>query len=399
MKLEQKWRIIWLLAAVGTALLTTTGFARLTTAESRSLDKFILEEMKAGNAPGLAAGIVKHNRLVWSRGFGWADIENEIPMTEDTIQNIGPISKTITTTAVIQLWEQGKFKLDDDVNKYLPFKVMNPHFPDDPITFRQLLTHRSSIKDGPAYDASYACGDPTVSLKDWLTGYLIPGGKDYSDVENFHRWRSGAIEVPKEPRAYSNVAFGLLGYLVEVISGTDFSHYCKEHVFMPLGMTNTGWYLSDVNIANHAVPYTFIPENFNLTNRNTVETLLPRFPNDRQPIRKGEYFALCLYSFPNYPDGLIRTSVRDLSLFLMAYIKNGAHGNERILKKETTQTMLSGEHFGRGLCWDNYKLKNGDVAWGHGGSDPGIKTRMVFRAKDGVGVIIFSTVTVRGRRL
>jgi CubicO group peptidase (beta-lactamase class C family) len=69
-------------------------------------------------------------------------------MTDQTIQNIGSISKTITATAVMQLWERGKFKLDDDVNKYLPFQVRNPHFPDDPITFRQLLTHKAERTPG-----------------------------------------------------------------------------------------------------------------------------------------------------------------------------------------------------------------------------------------------------------
>jgi CubicO group peptidase (beta-lactamase class C family) len=101
-------------------------------------------------------------------------MENKIPMTDKTIQNIGSISKTITATAVMQLWEKGKFKLDDDVNGYLPFKERNPYFPDDPITFRELLTHKSSIKDGPAYEDSYACGDPTISLKDWIEDFKLP---------------------------------------------------------------------------------------------------------------------------------------------------------------------------------------------------------------------------------
>jgi CubicO group peptidase (beta-lactamase class C family) len=105
--------------------------------------------------------------------------------------------------------------------------------------------------------------------------------------------------------------------------------------------------------------------------------------------KKEEYFSLCLYSFTNYPDGLIRASVRDLSRFLMAYINGGAQGDQRNLKQKTILTMLSAEHFGRGLCWENYKLKNRDLAWCHGGSDPGIKTRMTFRAKHGVGVILF----------
>jgi len=364
-------------------------FADSILAQGQSLDEFILEKMKADHAPGLGACIVKKDKLVWIKAFGWADIENKKPMTENTIQNIGSISKTITATAVMQLWEKGKFKLDDDVNGYLPFSVRNPHFPDDPITFRQLLTHKSSIKDGPAYEQSYACGDPAVSLKDWIKGYLVPGGKYFSEEGNFQTWKPGTIEIPKGPRAYTNVGFGLLGYLVELISGQDFSEYCKKNIFTPLGMKNTGWSLADVEIANHAIPYTFISEHFQLPEGMTFETFLPRYGKEKQSIKTGELFAHCLYSFFNYPDGTIRTSVRELSQFLRAYINDGVYENNTILKKETIRTMLSDEHFGRGLCWYELKLKNGDTAWGHGGGDPGISTQMLFRPEDGVGVILF----------
>jgi CubicO group peptidase (beta-lactamase class C family) len=383
-KMSTLVKMVW----VGMACLTAAAFPRSLRAEAWGLDGFIQEKMKANNVPGLAACIVKKSGMAWSRGFGWADIENKIPMTDQTIQNIGSISKTITATAVMQLWERGRFKLDEDVNKYLPFQVQNPHFPDCPITFRQLLTHKSSIKDGPAYNASYSCGDPTIPLKDWIKDYLTPGGKYYSESENFHTWKPGTVEIPKDgPRAYSNVGFGLLGYLVEVISGTDFSQYCQKNILTTLGMKSTRWYLAGVNIADHAIPYTYLPDDFKLPEGTTVETLLPRFTG--QHLKTGGYFAHCLYSFPNYPDGLIRTSVQDLSCFLRAYINDGAYGKKKLLKKETIRTMLSDEHFGRGLCWYKMELKSGDVVWCHGGRDPGVLTQMLFRPKDGVGVIIF----------
>ena len=375
--------------SAGMICLAASVFAHSALAQVQSLDEFILEKMKASNVPGLSACIMKQDKLVWTGAFGWADLENKKPRTEETIQNIGSISKTITATAVMQLWEKGKFKLDDDVNGYLPFPVRNPHFPDDPISFRQLLTHKSSIKDGPAYGQSYACGDPVVSLQDWIKGYLIPGGKYYSKEENFQTWKPGTIEIPKGPRAYTNVGFGLLGYLVEVMSGQDFSEYCQKNIFTPLGMKNTGWYLADVNIADHAIPYTLISEGFQLPEGMTFEAFLPRYGKEKQSIKAGELFAHCLYSFFNYPDGLIRTSVKDLSRFLRVYINDGVFENKRILNKETVQTMLSNEHLGRGLCWYEQKLKSGDAAWGHGGGDPGISTQMLFRPRDGVGVILF----------
>jgi CubicO group peptidase (beta-lactamase class C family) len=383
--------------AAGTVCLAASLFARSLLAQDKRLNEFILDEIKASNIPGVSACIVKKDKLVWSGAFGWADVENKKPRTEETIQNIGSISKTVTATAVMQLFEQGKFKLDDDVNSYLPFPVRNPRFPDDPITFRQLLTHKSSVKDGPTYQKSYACGDPVVSLKDWIREYFVPGGKYYDKEENFHVWKPGTIEVPPGPRAYTNVGFGLLGYLVEVISGQDFAEYCEKNIFIPLGMKSTGWYLADINVSHHAIPYTLISEQFKMPEGMTIEDFLPRYGKDQQTTKAGELFAHCLYSFFNYPDGLVRTSVQDLSRFLRAYINDGVFENSRILKKETVRLMLSKEHFGRGLCWFDMKLKNGEPAWGHGGGDPGISTQMIFRPQDGVGVILFFNTDSPGK--
>jgi CubicO group peptidase (beta-lactamase class C family) len=381
----------------GLAILTASVLTTAWDTQQQTLDEFILEKMKASNIPGVSACIVKKDKLVWSGAFGWADVENKKPRTEETIQNIGSISKTITATAAMQLFEQGKFKLDDDVNSYLPFPVRNPRFPDDPMTFRQLLTHKSSIKDGPAYQKSYACGDPIVSLKDWLKGYLVPGGKYYDQGENFHAWKPGTIEIPPGPRAYTNVGFGLLGYLVEVISGQDFAEYCKKNIFIPLGMKSTGWYLADIKVSHHAIPYTLISEQFKMPDGMTLDDFLPRYGKDRQTTKAGELFPHCLYSFFNYPDGLVRTSVQDLSRFLRAYINDGVFENSRILKEETVRMMLSKEHFGRGLCWFDMTLKNGDPAWGHGGGDPGISTQMIFRPQDGAGVILFFNTDSPGK--
>jgi len=368
-------------------LAVALGFSALT--DQSELDQFILETIEANNVPGMAACIVKRDKLIWANAYGWADVENKIPRTVDTIQNIGSISKTITATAIMQLWEKGKFKLDDDVNQYLSFKVRNPAFPDDPITFRQLLVHKSSIKDGKAYGKSYACGDPTISLKDWIEGYFLPEGKYYDAKGNFHTWKPGTIKTPSGPRAYTNVGYGLLGYLVEVMSGMDFAEYCKKHIFVPLGMTQTGWHLADIDVSKHAIPYSFYPENFKLDEEITIESLLPRYGKDKQSIKKGAHFAHCLYSFPNYPDGLLRTSVRDLSRFLRAYMNNGVFEGAQILQKETIASMLSDKHLGRGLCWYQQKYKGGISTWGHGGGDPGISTQILFIPEDGFGVIVF----------
>jgi len=355
--------------------------------ERPSLDEFITEIMETSHLPGLAACIVKNDGIVWSKGYGWANIEQRIPMSPDTLMNIGSISKTVTATAVMQLWEQGRFDLDDDVNNYLSFAVRNPFYPDEPVTLKQLLTHTSSIRDGSAYEESYSCGDPKIPLEVWVKGYLTPGGAYYDQRENFHEWKPG------EKFDYCNVAFGLLGHLVEAISGSAFSDYCRANIFEPLGMNETGWYLSDLDVAKHAVPYTYV------SNGEIRGRLIQEAGDVREaPIREG-YVPNCLYSFPNFPDGLLRTSVHQLAHFLMAYINGGSYENKRILQETTVRevlttqlnpSLLPDEGKSLGLAWYQWVSDNGDLVWGHTGGDPGITTRMLFRPTDRVGVIVFT---------
>jgi CubicO group peptidase (beta-lactamase class C family) len=375
-------QFVWMVgtATVGLGLAPSLPWA----GEDTALETFIRQELAESRLAGCAVAVVVGQRLVWSKAFGLADREKQISMTADTIQNIGSISKTVTATAVMQLWEQEKLALDADVNDYLDFSVRNPRHPSIPITVRQLLTHRSSITDGPSYERSYACGDPTISLEDWIKGYLTPKGPYYDGEKNFHLWEPGTEDPPKQPRAYTNVGYGLLGYLVEKLSETAFNDYTNQKIFSPLGMNATGWFLDEVDVSKHAVPYSWIPEG------EIPDELLPRDGHD-VPAEPGTLFPHCLYSFYNYPDGLVRTNVMDLSRFLMAYINGGKLGETRLLNQETVQLMLSKKHFRRGLCWSTTELENGDMIWGHGGGDPGISTYMGFRSDDGVGAIVFFT--------
>ncbi len=124
----------------------------------------------------------------------------------------------------MQLWENGQLSLEEDINIYLPEPIRNPHFPDIPITIQQLLTHTSSINDGSAYGESYSCGDPKISLTDWITNYLRKEGTFYNEMENF------LLKEPGEQHQYSNVGYGLLGYIVEEITDKPFNSYCQQHI-------------------------------------------------------------------------------------------------------------------------------------------------------------------------
>ena len=145
------------------------------------------------------------------------------------------ISKTITATALLQLFDNGKFKLDDNINDYLDFKVEIPGY-SKVITFRMLLTHTSGIADGKVLDEEYYYGkDSPVKLDFFLEEYLVDGGEYYYKNQNFHDFEPGS------DHEYSNVGNALIAGLVEDISGMEFNAYCKKNIFEPLKMNSTFW--------------------------------------------------------------------------------------------------------------------------------------------------------------
>jgi len=125
--------------------------AGLAYAQTSKVDSLVLWKLKELHVPGLAAAKVENGQVSWTRYYGLQDIEPKIPVSGSTVFHIASISKTVTAAAVMQLEAKGYFKLDEDVNRFLPFRVANPSFPAAPITFRQLLRHRSSIADNMDY--------------------------------------------------------------------------------------------------------------------------------------------------------------------------------------------------------------------------------------------------------
>ncbi len=380
------YRVHYLLLIIIIFLAQSTGFS-----QGSQLDSSILNFMAAKKIPGFVACKVKNDKIIWTNSFGQASIEKKTLMSIDRIMNIGSISKTFTATAIMQLWEKGKINLEADVNDYLGFTIRNPRFPDKPITVFQLLTHTSSIRDGESYNHSYSCGDPTVSLNDWIYDNLNEKGKQFSNGDNFHDF------APGEKERYSNVGFGLLGLIVEKVSKQPFNTYCRNFIFRPLGMNKTGWFLSEVDTSNYITPYAFVTKE----NRNELLEGKALF-SAKSEFKEGSFVANCLYSFPNYPDGLVRTSVRELSYFLTAMMNGGKLNKVKILNESTISKMLTLQIEGnnhRGLCWEKfeYKLPNHAISlWGHTGGDPGITTYLLFNPIDKTGVITFQNNATDG---
>lgn len=347
-----------------------------------AFDAFVRARMEEGSVPGLSLAVIDGGRVAHEAGFGWADFAAQRAMEPATLINIASITKTLTCTAVMQLRDRGLFRLDDDVDAHLPFSVRNPAFPATPVTFRQLLTHASSIADGPAYEAIYVCGDPQRSLAVWLADYFSTGGAAYDREANFHTW------APGSRYDYSNVAFGVLGLLVERLSGMEYTQYCAKHIFTPLGMERSRFLLEGMDRSQHATPYIRVTDG----NFSAVALRDPAW-NIPTGVREAQA-PLCLYSFVTMPDGLARTSAAELARFLLAYMKGGALHGKQLLSSGTVAEILARQPVslpgeggsGIGLAWHHYA---GGIC-GHTGSDPGVATSMKFDAARGRGVVVLT---------
>jgi CubicO group peptidase (beta-lactamase class C family) len=351
------------------------------------LDDFIRARMESAHIPGLSLAIIRDGGLLHATGFGFANLAQQRPMRADTLLNVGSVTKTATCIAVMQLWERKKFALDGDVNAYLSFPVRNFAYPEVPVTFRQLLTHTSSIADGLAYEESYVCGDSRVPLGQWLRDYLTPGGGLYDRQRNFHPWKPGM------QFEYSNVAYGLLGYLVETLSGMSYSDYMLNRVFAPLGMSHSRILLAGIDPQSYATPYTYAKD-------GDVAAVELRDPTWTPPADRlgGVQVPHCLYSWGTPPDGSARTSAIELSRLLRALMNGGKLEGQRVLQSSTIAQILSDQRVPfaatqvktqiQGLTWRRYGGLGPGIVWGHNGLDPGISTFIVFRPRDRRGAAI-----------
>jgi len=347
----------------GLAALTSPAFAK------DELDAFIADEMARAGIPGLAAGLARNGTVRLARGYGFADLARRLPVTADTMFHIASITKTVTATAIMRLAEQGRLALDEPVAPHLDFPLANPHHPEAPITFRHLLTHVSSISDAKYYEVDFRQRgrDATLTLDDFLRDYLAPGGRTYSGEACFSQAAPGAAWD------YSNVGYGLLGWLAGRIGGQDMREQTRKAIFAPLGMRHTSWTLAGTPAALRATPYDLVDG-----------VLTPVEP----------------VGHPDWPGGMLRSSVADITRFVAASANRGWARGTRIVSERTMAQMLDMRTppalpdwlTGQGLGWMESKLGDG-VKVNHWGGDPGVFTAAFLDPASRSGVAILTNVT------
>lgn len=349
-----------------------------------------LAKLQQGSAlPGFAVAVVSSDAVLYQRGFGHAELQAKRPYTEDTLQNVGSVSKTVIGVAIVKAIELGYFGLDTEINSILPFKVQHPHG-GGPITVRHLVTHTSGIvDDDDTYGHSYYLlpdadrggplyqqfrrdftqpGRQDLSLGGFLRNYLAVGGLSYRKT-NFAR------QAPGNAYHYSNIGAALAAYLVEVKSGQSFDAFTRRHIFEPLQMRSTSWRADPAQAKRQALGY------------------------DRR------HQAYPRYALITYPDGGLTTSVSDLARFLMAMVK-GYKGGEGVLSKAGFTLLFDPAFAPDALPAGSPAAEpNGGVFWrirrnglvGHTGGDPGVTAFMFIDPASGTGRILMTNIEAAGK--
>jgi CubicO group peptidase (beta-lactamase class C family) len=305
-------------------------------------DKILSEQFKSGET-GCAALVAQKGQIIYKKAFGMANLELNVPMQPDMVFRIGSITKQFTAVAILQLMEQGKLSLQDDITKFIPDYPTQGY----KITIENLLTHTSGIKsytDVPEF-AQYARIDKTpeevINLFKNLPMEFAPGTK----------WN------------YSNSGFFLLGYIIEKASGKTYPQYLEDNFFKPLGMTNSYFGSDSKIIRNRASGYQ--PGDSGIVNAEIMSMTIP------------------------YSAGSIQSTVEDLFKW------NQAVHSYKLVKKETLDKaftefkLTDGKGTGYGYGWSLSQLQ-GSPTIEHGGGINGFLTSGVYLPKEDVFVAVFS---------
>jgi CubicO group peptidase (beta-lactamase class C family) len=318
-------------------------------------------------AVGLAVGVVSDGRLQFFHGHGVADIASGTPITEATVFRIGSITKTFTAIAVMQLWEQGLVDLDAPANHYLrAYRLIPAKAGFRPATMRHLLTHTAGIPEvvhvSELFRPSWGPFGGRPVLLSVKAGEPLPSLAEY-----YH----GGLRLVVEPGtafAYSNHGFATLGQIVEDVSGMPLARYLREHVFEPLGMTDTDLVRSERVAPRLATGY-------------VLGRAGARAVPDRDWIGAGS--------------GGIYSTTRDMARFVTALIDGGSGEHGSMVKSATLATMFEHHHQpdprlpGIGLAFFRGDA-GGHRVVGHDGILPGFNSQFLLAPDDGVGVVAFT---------
>ncbi len=342
--------------------------------------------------PGFSVAVVRKDSLLFNKGFGYSDLAAKTPFTEHTAHTIASISKTFIGIAIMQLVERGALSLDQEINSILPFEINNPHYPNVPIRVKHLVTHSSGINDNfddgdkraswlveplPAdyanlhpdtkEDIDYFDGEKT-SLQDYLISFCTPKGRWYHK-DNFSNFEPG---IRYE---YSNGGAVVAAYIVALVSGMSYAEYTKKHIFEPLKMSETSWFYNSLALSYSKL---YVAKGGKLN----------EFPR---------------YHEASYPDGQLKTTTSDLSVYLLEMMR-GKKGKGMLLNNASYQRLFSSQlprtafdEVSKDKLYDEYDV---GIFWAvsepgyilHAGGMMGVYSIIYFNPETDIGMLAICNV-------
>lgn len=336
-------------------------------AQTKTLEDNIQQIMQQQHTVGLSVAVVKKGKIIYTHSFGQKDAESNTALTDDCMFRIASISKSFSATAIMQLAEEKKVTLDDDVSKLIGFTVRNPKFPTTVITLRMLLSHRSSLNDSQGYfslDAINPAKNPN-----WQNCY-----NDYE---------------PGTGYKYCNLNFNITGTIIERISGERFDQYIKHHILDPL-LIEGGYCVDSLNNNHFATIYEY--------NDSTKQFIAA--PAAYHPRREEIAGYAMGYSAPVFsPTGGMKISAAGLARYMIMHMNKGRYKGTRIITRKSAEEMQTAvsEKEGYGLAimtTDN--LVKGKTLKGHTGSAYGLYSAMFFHPKKKYGFVVITNGTMPG---
>ncbi|MDO6596619.1 serine hydrolase domain-containing protein [Oceanihabitans sp. 2_MG-2023] len=350
---------------------------------SAQLTTYLENLATTSDVPGFSVNVNIGNSVAFNQSFGYANLANQIPYTNQTVNNLASVSKTFVGAAAAKAIEQGLFTLETHINDLLPITINNPKQPTGKIKIKHLVTHTSGIVDVPetyiATNYYIRLGEDTttnignilvnnlgmqqmeqVDLDDYLLEIFDADG-DLYNLDNY------LDAMPGEVWAYSNDATSLLGYIIEYVSGESFDDYVANNILNPLQMTNTTFDIEAVDF-------------------QTVATL---YYNTNSPFPR--------YGNHGYVEGGLYSTSDDMSNYLLDMMK-GARGEGSILFSQEYYDLLFHEQLETGLVPSDFAenhglfwyMKNGSLV--HGGNSLGVSTHIQLKKDGSSGYFIISNM-------
>jgi len=311
-------------------------------------DRMLSEKFRQGET-GCAALVAKDGQIIYKKAFGMADLELNVPMQPDMVFRIGSMTKQFTAVAILQLMEQGKLSLQDDITKYIPDYPTHGYN----ITIEHLLTHTSGIK-------SYT---NVPEFQKYVR-------QDMKPEEAINTFRNLPMEfAPGTKWNYNNSGYFLLGYIIEKVSGKTYQEYIDENFFKPLGMTGSCYGNDSRIIKNRASGYQ--PGKDGVQNADFLSMLLP------------------------YSAGAIQSTVEDIYRWNQALHSYKLVSKESLDKAFTEYKLANGKGTSYGYGWFLSQLQ-GSKTIEHGGAINGFLTNAIYFPEEDLFVALFSNSTSVG---